>query len=191
MLFEVKKLDECFPGKDSGNQLNTPALPDATIQVADYPQMLQEVVNLVQPGKTVHWMTAGDWSMHHMLGLLLIKTGPADAYISSYAFSEQPARSVASWKQSGLIRKLHCLLDSRIDVRSASALNLVQNAADRCKLCTTHAKVTLLINDQWQVAMVGSANYTTNKRYECGIVSADATVLSFHKTWMENEFAKG
>lgn len=150
---------------------------------------INEVLEMVIHGATVHWMTKGDWSMHDLLLGVLLITGPADVYLSSYAFSEYPARLLADLKnEKAMIRDLHCLIDSRIDKRSASALRLVENNATRCKLINTHAKVTLVINTSWQVAIVGSANYTENKRVEAGFIVEGPEVVGFHKQWMENEF---
>lgn len=187
MMFDVRTVTEFGENFQDNMRMLQNHYADTTAHVATLNPGLRDVTSAVAHGLTVHWMSNGDWSMHQLLGALLDLTGPADVYISSYAFSEQPARSVATWKAEGKIRALHCLLDSRIDVRSASALTQIQNLADRCKLCATHAKVTVLLADGWQLAVIGSANYTTNKRYECGLISTNPGVVQFHLDWINHE----
>lgn len=133
------------------------------------------------------YVTNGHWSMHQLLDMILKLTGPADVYISSYAFSETPARMMAELKSLGVIRKFYCLIDSRIDVRSAGALQLLMNTADKLKLCATHAKVTVVDSLNYYFVIVGSANYTTNKRYEAGIIQENRTVAEWNIQWIMNE----
>lgn len=151
---------------------------------------IESVLQQVEPNACVHWVTEGDWSMHDLLIGLLMISGPATVYLSSYAFSEYPARIINDMKDRKMITKLYCLIDSRIDKRSASALTLVQNCSDKCKMVNTHAKVTLIISDTIELAVISSANYTTNRRYETGVIIAHPGVVNFHKKWMENELDK-
>lgn len=186
MLFKVEKLKQGTVLPSAGN-----GIEDTTEQLVSTSVKLTDVLKMVGHGKTVHWLSEGDWSMHQLLQeLLMTVTGPADVYISSYAFSELPARTIANLKATGDIKNLYCLIDSRVDVRSASALSMMKNTADSLKLCHTHAKVTIIKNDEWFLAVVGSANYTTNKRYEAGIISAAGNVASFHQKWVMNELNK-
>lgn len=151
---------------------------------------LNEVLQLLHANRCVHWLSEGDWSMHDMLMGILDITGPAEVYISSYGFSEYPARIIADLKARKIIIKLSCLVDLRLDTRSASAFNIVKNVSDRVKQINTHAKVTIIENEKYSVVVVGSANYTTNKRYECGTVIMGVEATAFHKKWIEDAFTK-
>jgi hypothetical protein len=151
---------------------------------------LDEVICRLPYRELIHWVTVGHWSMHELLLACLQFSGPAEVYISSYAFSEQPARLLADLKNNGTITKLHCLIDSRIDVRSAGALQLLKVTADTLKLVMTHAKVTVIENEKHSIAIVGSANYTTNERYEAGFVSMIPELTEFHKAWIVEEIMK-
>jgi hypothetical protein len=75
-------------------------------------------------------------------------------------------------------------------VRSASALTIIRNVANRCELVKTHAKVTVIENEEHMIAIVGSANYTTNKRYESGVIVTEKAIASFHKSWILNAIKK-
>lgn len=149
---------------------------------------LQSVLAMLSNSRCVHWVSEGDWSMHDLLFSLLDYTGPANVYLSSYAFSEFPARMIAEYKSRKIIKDLFCLIDKRLDVRSASALTMIKNVATRLELVNTHAKVTVIENDEHLIVVIGSANYTVNKRYECGVIITDSAAALFHKNWMINAF---
>jgi hypothetical protein len=146
---------------------------------------LQAVLQKVEPGKLVHWVSGGAWNMIDLFMGILAKAGKADVYISSYSFSEKPARVICDLVHDGIIANLYCLIDSRVDTRSASALTLIQNAAAKCVLLDTHAKVTLITNGKQHYTIVGSANYTTNKRWETGFICMNPETFSFHQNWMQ------
>lgn len=147
--------------------------------------VLQDVVDKVFQYNQVHWYSYGDWSMHQLLIALLKITGPADVMISSYAFSETPTRAIAKAKIDGLIKRLDCVIDSRVETRTAGSLQLLRGICDGLALISTHAKATLITSDSMQVTVIGSANYTENKRYEAGVISASPAVYNFHYEWIK------
>jgi hypothetical protein len=159
---------------------------DLKTLISEKEKML-EVVELVNVGNTVHWVSDGAWSMHTLLMGLLQKFGAAEVYISSYAMGETPARILARLKHDGVITKLHCVLDNRVDVRTAGSLQLIKGIADRYALIDTHAKVTLIKNDDVSIVVAGSANYTENERYEAGVITMNETAFSLHYKWMNDE----
>jgi hypothetical protein len=183
MLFKLPSKMEDSEGQD-------PGISKMLDQKINSSLKIESVLEQVQENCCVHWVTAGDWNVHDLLIGLLMYSGPANVYISSYAFSEYPARIISELKDQKMILNLFCLIDSRIDKRSASALTLVRNCATKCKLINTHAKVTIIENKKTQLIIIGSANYTSNKRYETGVIIQDPAVVNFHKKWMLNEINK-
>lgn len=162
-------------------------LSDDLVTMISCRQEMQDVLQLVASDTTVHWVSDGAWSMHELLMGLLGITGPADVYISSYAMGETPARILARLKNDGVIKKLSCVLDNRIDVRTAGSLQLIKGIADRYALIDTHAKVTVIVNDDYHVAVIGSANYTENVRYEAGIITMRRAAVDLHLKWINHE----
>jgi hypothetical protein len=152
---------------------------------------LQAVLQKVEPEKLVHWVSGGAWNMIDLFMGVLAMAGKSDVYISSYSFSEKPARIIADLVHDGAITNLYCLIDSRVDTRSASALTLIQNCAAKCVLLDTHAKVTLITNGKQYYTIVGSANYTTNRRWETGFVCMDPETFLFHQNWMQHAMERG
>jgi hypothetical protein len=122
--------------------------------------------------------------MHELLMNLLNYTGPAHLTVSTYAVSETAARTLAMLKEDGELLSICALIDNRVDTRSAGSLQLLRSISEKISLVPCHAKVTLLHNDQHDITIVGSANYTENKRYETGFISASASTRRFHQQWI-------
>ena len=159
----------------------------STYSMASESRELIDLMALVADKLDITWVTAGEWSMHQMLLALLDITGAARVMISSYAMGETPARILAGLKDDKLITELYCVLDDRVDVRNAKSLQLIKNICDGFALVSCHAKVTLIQNELWTVTVIGSANYTENKRYECGIISHCPNVYELNRRWMSKE----
>jgi hypothetical protein len=174
---------------NAGDQADEEDIMHYMVQVGEYAypinRKLQAVLHKVEPGNIVHWVSGGAWNMIDLFMGILAKVEKAEVYISSYSFSETPARTICDLVHDGIITNLYCLIDSRVDTRSASALTLIQNCAAKCVLLDTHAKVTLITNGKQHYTIVGSANYTTNKRWETGFICMDPETFFFHQNWMQ------
>jgi hypothetical protein len=129
--------------------------------------------------------------MHEMLTALLSITGEADVYISTYALGETPGRIVAQLKSSGMIKKLFTVIDSRVDVRTANSFQLIGAISDKMVLVDTHAKVTAIVSDTMKIAVIGSANYTENKRYECGVITTNTAAVDMQIEWINKALNDG
>lgn len=147
-----------------------------------------DIVNLVSRPDVdvVHFSVKGEWSLHELFAAAIKQTGPAHVAISSYAMSETAARTLSVLKDTGQILSLKCVIDNRIETRTAGSLQLLRSLCSRMTLCPCHAKLTLIYNDEKCIVILGSANYTENKRFEVGFITTSRTVLNFHKNWIEN-----
>lgn len=150
-------------------------------------QTLDYVIGNIQPGETIHFATGAEWSMIDLLIYLLEQTGPADVLISTFEISEFPARLLHQLIEMKMITKLECLLDYRSKERKAGVFQLMQNISVKLKSVPCHAKVTVITNGDWQVCVIGSANYTRNIRIEAGIICTDPRAVEFHHRWMHQE----
>ena len=153
-------------------------------------ECVEKVIGVVEMGETIHYASIGEWSMHNLLFHLLQQTGPADVFISTWSVSEDSVRQLIAKVKDGSIRKIYGVFDWRVKLRSPEAFELAKfNIAD-IRLTTCHAKVTVIENEEWSIAIVGSANYTNNPRIEAGVISCDFTAANFHKTWMLEELKR-
>ncbi len=150
---------------------------------------LYDAVKVIGPGHTMHWLSKGQWSMHEMVEAMLLATGPAKLFMSTWTITEEPVRKLFLLKQQGYIQELQCLLDYRIKQRKAAPFQLMNNVCDRLGLAQCHAKVAVAINEHKAVACVGSANFSRNPRIEAGILTAEREVAHFHASWISKEIA--
>lgn len=149
------------------------------------------IVKECNSAELCHYYSDGAWSLHQLLIGLLSISGNANVYISSFAMSETAVRTISALQESGAIKSLHCVIDNRVETRSAGSLQLLKSISTRIALRACHAKVTLLYGEKCNIAIIGSANYTENKRMEVGFVSKNKETCDFHKQWTENILNNG
>jgi hypothetical protein len=148
---------------------------------------LNDVFPSIKNGESIHYVSMGEWSSHDLLLHLLEKTGPADVIMCTWSVSENAIRQMLKKMETGLIKSLKAVLDWRVKVRRPEALNFLKyNIAD-IRLTSCHAKVTVIKNEKWNIAIVTSANYTNNPRIEAGVVCCEKSVADFHSDWLLKE----
>ncbi len=152
-------------------------------RLKDFKSLLGEIF----PGSNVHFYSGGNWSLHELVSFLFTVTGPADLFFSTWALREEPVRSLLLLKDAGIATSISCLLDSRSTQRDNNSVLLAQSNFNKVGFTRCHAKVTVLRNDMWGIAINGSQNYTKNPRIECGVISCDKSIADFHVNWMRNE----
>lgn len=134
----------------------------------------------------MHYVSKGDWSIHNLVMELLKKYQPADLFISTYALRETPVRQLVMSLERKEISSIKMLLDYRAKVRTPQVYELAQMNMNQIYLTSVHAKVCVLRSAAGSIAIVGSANWTTNPKIECGVVTMNDQVAEFHINWMQN-----
>ncbi len=152
---------------------------------------LQKLITELEPECNYHFSTAGAWSLHDMIAMACQKIGPSRLFLSTWTITEEPMRVLFQLIQEGYITELNCLFDYRIEKRKAEAFQLAKVNAARVKLTKVHAKVAVLLSDQWGVSIIGSANLTKNPRIEAGVLSTCQEVAEFQSGWINNEITNG
>lgn len=152
---------------------------------------LSTLLNLLAPDSTIFWVIKGEWTMHQLLIGLLNITGAAHVVIATYAMCETSARMVAQLKNGNMITSLTTILDNRVDVRSAGSFQLMTAMSDKLVLDEVHAKVTVIYNEDFKIAVIGSANYTENNRYEAGVITTNNEVVKAQLLWMNKAVTDG
>lgn len=143
--------------------------------------MLANIKTTLDKGHDAFFYTNGAWSMYELLVMLCEHEGGAIVYISSYAMSETSARVLAKLKEVGTIEQLYILIDNRVDTRSPGSLQLLQQVADQIVLTSCHAKLTLIFQKEANTLILGSANYSENKRLETGMATRNAAAIEFYR----------
>lgn len=146
---------------------------------------VMDIVAQIKGNDSCHFYTDGAWNMHQLLVGLLEITGAAHIYLSSFAMSETAVRTIHSLQDIGVIKSLHCVIDNRVETRSAGSLQLLKSISSSISLRPCHAKTTVIEGELCSLVIIGSANYTENKRMEVGFVDSNPETCAFHKSWIK------
>jgi hypothetical protein len=150
-----------------------------TSELAD----LHTTVPVLLPGTVYDFISFGQWSLAHILIYILSLTGPADVYATTYGLSPDVVRKLVEAKEKGMIREMTMVMDWKIRTYKAEAY-FVAEQNFKTRLCSIHAKVTVVINETWGVIIQGSANYTRNNKIENNIITVDRERAIMHAQWI-------
>lgn len=173
-----------------GNIIKVGSVKTTHILAKEAAELISTINNL-EKETHYHFCTAGSWSLHDMIALICEKIGISRLYLTTWTITEEPMRVLFRLIDQGLISDLNCLFDYRIEKRKAEAFQLAKVNASNIKLTKVHAKVAVLINDDWAVTITGSANLTKNPRIEAGTISTLRETALFHSQWITNEIENG
>ena len=147
--------------------------------------MLQEEFGILKQNEWKSFWTDGQWSHHQLLEYILEQTGPAEVMLSTFTICEASVRSLYNLCESGQITKLKCLFDTRTRKNKADILLFAAGITPAIYISDCHAKLVIISNDKWKIAIIGSANFSINSRLECGIICSVTDVFDFFKTNLE------
>jgi len=191
LLFDIDNISTVIKKKEKKTKSKAVKNNEKTIsKLGKAKQKVNEVIGNVQMDQTTHYASMGEWSMHDLLFHLLEQTGPASVYISTWSLSENSIRQLLQKINDGIILKLYGVFDWRVKIRRPEAFQLARYNISDIRLTTTHAKVTVIENGKWNIAIEGSANYTNNPRIEAGVISCNKIAADFHKKWMLEKLNK-
>lgn len=142
--------------------------------------------SLLQMGDVITGVSKGKISMPQLIEALLKKVGPAELLFSTWAISQKPIENLQRWKLQGLVSSLTVVLDHRLKERKPAQFAYLSGIADVVHSAKCHAKVAVLLNDAWQVVVIGSANWTVNPRFEAFVIMADVEAATYHTEWLRN-----
>lgn len=146
--------------------------------------LLSDAIGDLKKGESIHYDTNCGWTPHEMLLYLLGITGKANVYIATWAIKEYPAQTIVSSIANGLIENLYLRLDYRIKTTCPSAYHLLKNNCTGLVEAYCHAKITVIQNDNWDITIVGSANYSKNPRGEAGVITENKEVAEMRKNFI-------
>lgn len=128
--------------------------------------------------------------MHELLEYLLSVTGPAFVRITSYSITEVAVRTFLRLVENKSIIDLECIFDLSVKQHKAGLLFFASNITPKIALTKCHAKLMLILNDDWILSVVSSANLQVNDKIEAGIIVGDASVFNFYKDRFNKTFDK-
>lgn len=131
-------------------------------------------------GMVMPYYSEGEFSMHELLEYILSETGPAEVMLTSFSITEVAIRTFLNLTSEGKITGLQCIFDLSVKQHKAGLLFFASNITLNIALAKCHAKLILIMNEKWRVAVVSSANMQINDKIEAGIVATTLEVFNFY-----------
>lgn len=149
---------------------------------------IRESVGALERGLSCCYVTDGAWSNIELLEHLLSITGPANLYLTTFAISAEALTRIAAWQSSLQIIETWAVLDDGLRKRKPAEYQQATGVFNNLRVCKCHAKVMVIANNNYQVAVCGSANFTKNHRKESGVIIFDQSVAENYILWIMEEF---
>lgn len=140
--------------------------------------MITELKDItIVPGQSCFVCPGKNTSFHDVIEKIFECTGPAELALASYSVSESSLRVLHRMKSEGLITKLTLLFDRSVRTHKLNLLAFAANFADEIFLDNSHIKLALINNDQYNVAVITTANITENERWEYYLIAATTDLI--------------
>lgn len=179
------------PNDDKGGLMCATVMAGITLLNGSRFKQLKRDIGILTQGKNIMFVSTGNWSLHQLVEYVLLQTGKASIYITTWSITEEPARNILRLKKEGYIETVSCILDYRAKQRSNKSTSFIVKNFDKVVFAKCHAKTVLIENEHWRVVITGSANFTRNPRIETGFVLCDEVSFTFSKKWIMNVMNNG
>lgn len=147
---------------------------------------IKEAIGTIEKnGPTIHFLSAGAWSMHDLLAYILETTGPAEVKAFTFAWGPDASRTIINLQKQGKITKLWIVLNSVMRRWTVSAIETMKHHSEKISLLPMHAKGFLLENDNWKICVTGSANFSNNQSVENGNITQNEEIFELHRKWVD------
>lgn len=130
--------------------------------------------------KIMPYYSEGEFSMHQLLEYVLSETGPAEVMLTSFSITEVAVRTFLNLTEEKKITGLQCIFDFSVKQHKAGLLFFASNITANIALAKCHAKLILIHNEKWRVAVVSSANLQINDKIEAGIIATTQEIFNFY-----------
>lgn len=154
-------------------------------------QKLQEALAGLKHNMHLHFPSYAMWSSHEVLSALLDITGPVDIHMTSWSIAENPVRQLIRMIDSGKVLNLTCLFHERTPKNHPAAWQLLQRNVARVRLVKIHAKQMVLINKDWGISVVCTANFNRNKNIERYVICTHRNIAEADAAWINEVYERG
>lgn len=204
---ESLKLQESFAWVDQEPVLETPEKPGEAVKFLRRPtrrlqlralrqEKLEEfLTELPQPGESLHIVSNGSFDYWNFVPITIRLLGrPVEFYGSTWTMNRSNVLQLLTLFDKRLVSSVTMFSGLYFKRREPAVYTtLASGLIDRGQrlLCfENHTKILLLGSAPDWIVIEGSANFTANPRVEQNVVSNDAQLFDFHRTWMEEMLAK-
>ena len=162
--------------------------------ISDHYRTFAQQMPKIEALQSYHFVSIGQWSMKHVVFHIAALIGKCDVWATTYGLGPGAARGIVTALDKRMFSSFRFLYDNKIKTYKEEAHNIC-NANFPVKICSTHAKVTVLQNENWSVVISGSANWSdSNDKIEVNDIIVSKNLAEFHKDWilkvMQSQFTE-
>jgi len=184
-LFSNSDIEILSPGETAGAASAAGVAAVQQYVTGETLDLIGKTIGSLRPGESIFFKTDGAWSNIELLEFILMQTGPADVYFTTWSISSEAIARFTSWRQQGIINNLVTILDTGIRNRKPEIYQQALGAFPVLKMAACHAKVTVIRSTRHEITLMGSANYTKNPRIETGMITWDKTLAEENISWIQ------
>lgn len=152
-------------------------------------EVIKKIVGTMRKDVSMHYVSDGAFSTHELIEHFVKITGPVKLYLTTWAMSENPLRSILNLVDRKMITELNCLFDVKITDRAPKVFAMANSIVTRVKLVHCHAKIFVIENDEWAIVNNASANMTKNPRMEAGVVCSERRIAELYRNQILKKLA--
>ena len=158
--------------------------------VSDMDKSLTAAIGVINPKVNTHYYSFGNFNLVRLIMYIIKQTGPVNLSMTSYSFSSKSIQQLQNHIENEKIISFKLILDNRVRSISPKPFQIIASCFNyRCT--SVHAKIALLWNDNWKLAIVTSQNATDNPKMERGIIFTDPAVFDFDLKNFNDAFLRG
>ena len=182
------------PGNKKQEKLQPNSITETTDKPAEFFSnmdiALTKAIGLINPQVNTHYYSFGNFNLVRLIMHLVKQTGPAHLFMTSYSFSNKSILQLQNHIENDKILSFKLILDNRVRSISPKPFQMIASCFNyRCT--SVHAKIALLWNDNWKIAIITSQNATDNPKMERGIIFTDPAIFEYDLKNLNDAFLRG
>ena len=188
-LFDIDEDPTPLNAKADGIKVDTET-EEEQLRLSGKYQALTTTIGEIEHGKTTHFVTSGAWSMHDLVRYIVERIGPCKMDAFTFAWGPAATRTIGKMIENGQITKIRIAINTVMKRWQTPAVQKMSDYGQVVKI-PIHAKGFTLINDEWKISCLGSANFSYNQTIEGGVICTLPEVCDFHQKWLDHLFETG
>lgn len=137
-------------------------------------------------GRRVIGLTKGQFDLLDLIRAAMGHTGPVHLALSTWTLGIRDVENAAFLIERGDLLSLRLLVDRSFATRHPDYCRRVVEVfgSGAIRATNTHAKIAILRNDNWAVAIRSSMNFNRNPRFEQFDIDESVEICEFFERWL-------
>lgn len=142
--------------------------------------IIREQIGNLSGCSLIHFCTFKKWHSYELLLYFLSIAGPSDIIVTTFGLSEEGIRALMRAHQHGYINRLIVIINSVSRKYKNKLLFFLENIGAEIYMENVHLKLFLIENDNWNITVNQSANFSRNPTIESGVIFNDKDTYSIY-----------